>query len=191
MKLSKREKLILYLCIIVIIGSVLYVYVIEPGIDNIHNLNVKLALKQQELEKDEKLLKEKDKIEAEYKEFYKGLTNEGNINEKLANISISLESLAKKSGIKQLTNIMPLSLENEVQENGMYQQIRVQLGLESSLKALIIYIYEILNSPQLFGIQKLQIIPDNENPSVLRSQIIVTSVFINKEKANKNELLLK
>ncbi len=191
MKLKKREKIILYLCIFVTLGSLLYVYVIEPGITSARNIDTKLALKKKELKRDEDLLAKKDEIRKEYQEFYKRLTSEKTADEKFAQIFIDLEKLAKKSGIKQIITMTPLHSEDAFREDRMYQELKVQVGLESSIGALVQFMYEVLNSPHLFGIGKLQIVPDNETPSFLRSQIAVSAVFMTKKKVNKNELFIK
>lgn len=188
MKITKREKLIFYLCTIVAIGALAYVYVIEPGIINTRALKVKVATKRAELRQAEEILIKKEKIQIEYAEFWRRLTSKQTKDEKFAQIFIDLEALSKKSGVKQLTNIMPLFNEEESQGPGMYQNLSVQVALESSLEGLVNFMYEILNSPHIFGIQKLQIIPDNETPALLRSQIVITTVFIGKKIALGDDL---
>ncbi|MFH1239423.1 MAG: hypothetical protein V1653_04840, partial [bacterium] len=97
MKITRREKIIFYICLAITAGSLLYIYVIEPGMVSTRDLQTKLFLKREELRRDQEILQQKENIQTEYQEFYRRMTAKHTADEKFAQIFIDLESMAKKS----------------------------------------------------------------------------------------------
>jgi hypothetical protein len=189
MKITQREKIIFYICLAIAAGSVIYIRVIEPGMISTRDLYSRYLGKREELRRNEEILKKKEIIETDYRQFYSRVTSKQGPDEKFAQIFIDMESMAKKSGVRRLSNIMPLSNEQAMPQAGMYQELKVQLGMETSLEALVSFMYQVLNSPHMFGIEKVQIIPNPEDASILRAQIVVATVFLSRGKqVNKNEI---
>jgi len=182
MTLSKRERTILYFCIAIGVVATLYVYIIEPKIKGWKLLCEQIRTKELKLERDLRIVARQQQLERKFaniKERLKTLSS----NQRQAGLWLrQLENLAKETNI-QISNIQPLSSE----EYNFYKKSTVNLIAECDLSSLTKFLYKIQNLPQLINIETLQITPATYDASLLKVEMLISSLLLSKELDEKNE----
>jgi len=169
--LSKREKRILLLTVLVGSLSLTYIMVVEPLFKRFNELNSEIMLKKRKLQKIYALLGHKDKIEAEYEKIIKADVKDASDEEIIANILKQIETSAKDSGV-QLSNIRP----ERIRQEDYYKRLSIEVNAEAPINALFKFIYKLETSPALLKIERLQITPSRRQEGFVESTFIITKI---------------
>lgn len=173
MILQKREKIILLICLATALSAILYIFVVEPLSKKWVGVNEELKAKQTLLEKSRHLLSQKELLARELKKIQKVNYTAGTCEEYAAKFLWQLENIGRQARIKQITSVNPLPVKKEKD----YQLLQIQLSFEAELAGLVKYLYNLQNSSYSINIERLQIDNNSEDLNVLKSQILVSSVF--------------
>jgi len=93
--ISKRERYVFSITIIIIAAALLYNFVIEAGFKKWRILNNEIAVKRARMAKGIRLIKRRDSIIREYDEFYKERAIELQIEGEMADIIKFVSQIAK------------------------------------------------------------------------------------------------
>lgn len=154
MVLSKREKFSLYLMVVAILTYLIYTYGLNPTLRRLEFLQEELLNKKVRLAKGEALLKEKARIEEDYRRIEPLLDEE----EGVPNLLHRLSKMAKASGVK-ITRIRQGPYKGEESSKG----ISLELNLEGDMNALARFLHDLKNSPYLSRVDSLRIRPKQED----------------------------
>ena len=108
MALSKREKSVLYFCIILAITAGLYVFIIEPNAKRWRKLVKKIQSKELELSRDLKIAAQRQELEKKFMVVKQKLKTMSSDQEQPTLWLTQLEALAKQTQV-QISSIEPLS----------------------------------------------------------------------------------
>ena len=182
MTLAKREKAILYFCIAVGLAAALYVYIIEPKTKRWKVFTEQLQVKELKLKRDLKIAAKRQELEKKFANIKKRLEAISS-NQKQPGLWLrQLENLAKETNV-QISNMQPLSSE----EYDFYKKSTVDLIAECDLSSLTKFLYKIQNLPQLINIETLQITPATYGASLLKVEMLISSLLLSKELDEKND----
>lgn len=171
--LSRRERGILYLAIIVIIGVLSYITVIEPLWKRWQDLNNSISSKEIKLLKNLKILAQRDIIARLYDKYAENIRMKGSVEEETAVILREIENIARTSNI-YITDIKP----QKVKDMEFYKEYYVELESEGDISGLARFIYELQNSKQILKVKYLRLNPKGEAADVLKGYMVVTKILI-------------
>jgi hypothetical protein len=150
--LKKREKLILYVTLGVIILSILFNASIAPALSKNSVLNKEIGLARMRLKKYLVLLSQKEAITKKFSRFKQESNLSGRSVDSLVQTLTQLQEFAKESNIS-IIDIRPQA----AKKLDLYKEILLDLRAEGSLEGYFKFIYEIENSLALLKIKKLQL----------------------------------
>ncbi|MBU1913166.1 MAG: type 4a pilus biogenesis protein PilO [Candidatus Omnitrophica bacterium] len=164
--ISKREKYIFSITIIVIVTAFLYNFIIEAGFKKWQILNNEIAVKRAKMNKGIRLIKRRDSIIQEYNEYAKSAKN-------ISNILNDMEHQADMLGIKT-SNIKP----SQEIEKGLYKECVIELQIEGEMANIIKFVSQIAKPPILAILKKFDFSLVSQNPSVFKGTIILSKLII-------------
>lgn len=171
--LSRRERNILYLAVIVISGVLLYIVMIEPLRKKWRELNESISSKEMQLLKNQKILAQKDIIAQLYDKYAENIKMKGTVEEETAVILREIENIARTSNT-YITDIKPL----KVEDKEFYKEYSVELEAEGDISGLAKFIYDLQNSKQILKVKYLRLNPRDEASDTLKGYMIVTKILI-------------
>ncbi len=175
MILRKREKIIAIICLATAAAAALYNLVLEPAYKKWSQVSEEINAKQLLLQKSRSLLQQKEALQQEFTRLQSTTANYGNIEQYAAKVLWQMEKLSKKAEGMQITSVTPLP----VKEEKGYQFLETQINFDSDINGLVKFIYNLTSTGYLISIERLQIDNNFETPTVLKSQVLVSTVFMN------------
>lgn len=172
-QLSKRERILLFITIGVIILAGLINFIITPLSKKWRHLNNQIASLNAKLSRHMRILSLEKDIEAKYKAYADYLKVKGSNEEALALVLQEIERHARSSEVV-LTNIVPSGLESK----DFYNKFEVRMDIEGDMSSLIKFLYELQRSKHLFRILRLSITTKPGNGEILRSSLQLIKIFI-------------
>jgi hypothetical protein len=165
--LSKREQLILYSTIAVIIFSILFNFLIAPLVSRGNELNSQITYTRAKIRKYLRLLKNKERINAAYNSLSASLKFSQEKQQAIVSVLGELENLAKSSEV-YITDIRP-----DAARSSGRAEMAVNIRAEAGMPALLKFIYSLEKSASLMRIKKLQISSRMGSP-LLEGTFLVT-----------------
>jgi len=171
--LSKRERLILTLCIGIIALSILYAFVLEPFVNMWSGLNSEIESARLKLKKSTEILKRRREIAERYKNLSGYIKPQsGSDEEEIAQLLSEIEKLANTSNVR-ITDIKPKA----ARRSGYYKIYVVEVESEGNISTFTKFIYEIQNSPQLLKVKKLSLNMKGITDNLLKADILITKIL--------------
>lgn len=171
-RLSKKEKVILYITVTLVSLTLLDRLIISPVFSKIRLLNKEIQDMETNIKVNLRILAQKDKILTEsvkYSSFLGDSKNSG--DEQVTSVLREIESLANKSSV-YLVDMKPGS----AKESGASKKILINLNCEAQMEQLIDFMYNIESSDNLLSIEKYQLAPKSKESSVAKCSISVSKV---------------
>jgi hypothetical protein len=150
--LNKREKIVLYTTVGIIIFSIAFNLFIEPTLSRNETLNKEINIARLKLNKYLKLLSQKEYIQDKYKKFSASLKLSGSGEDTFVGVLSEIESLAKASNIRIL-DVRPQS----PKILDLYKENLIELRTEGQIEGYLKFIYNIENSLSLLKIRRFQL----------------------------------
>jgi hypothetical protein len=150
--LAKREKIILYVTVGIIMFSIIFNLFIEPNLSRNENLNKEINIARLKLNKYLKLLSQKEYIQDKYNKFSASLNLSGSGEDTFVGALSEIESLAKASNIRIL-DVRPQS--QKILD--LYKENLVELRTEGQIEGYLKFIYNMENSLSLLKIKRFQL----------------------------------
>lgn len=171
--LSKREKLILYSCIGIIVLSILYAFILEPFVSMWSELNREIESARLKLRKSTEIVKRRLEIAERYKNLSGYIkAQRGSDEEEIAQLLSEIEKLANTSNIR-ITDIKPKA----ARISGYHKIYVVEVESEGNISTFTKFIYEIQNSPQLLKVKKLSLNMKGITDNLLKADIVITKIL--------------
>ena len=150
--LKKRERIILYFTLGVIIFSVVFNFLIYPGLTENNNLNNEIIVARLKLLKYMGVLSQKEEIQQVYAQLSpsQGISEEN--QDTFVALLAELESLARAANIR-IIDIRPQALA----KTSSVKEILVDLRSEGNAEGYLKFIYGLENSLFLLRVKKIQI----------------------------------
>lgn len=170
--MKKREIILLVITVAIALGSLSYVYVLEPYLKS-SVVSDSVALRyQQYLD----LLNNQKQINEQAEQIFGSDYWKSDPEEQQIALQIYIEEIARSSGIRQVRSIYPLTINDKKESRSV--DISLQIDLECSIRALTKLLYKIGTSNVPLQIKKLQIFSETGNPNLVRSNIEVASLWM-------------
>jgi ribosomal protein S10 len=171
--LSQREKRLFYLTAGLIASLFIYRFVINPIVVNWMGLDKRIGAGGLKLEKSQKILNLKGRIQRDYERYASSVKMSGSEEEEMAKFLTEIESLARSSSV-HISGIKPLP----IKKVDFYKKYVVELEAEGDIKQVSKFIYDIQNSQQLLKIDKFSLGTKGAGTNLLKCNILVSKVLI-------------
>lgn len=172
-RLSKRERYILWVCVTVVLFSLLYNFVLEPAVGRWKSLGRELLAQRVKLEKNLRVIARKELARQDYERYAANVRQKGSDEEEMASLLREVETLASASGV-HITDIKP----RPVKDMEFYKRFVIEVESEAGIRELTRFIYQLQKSQQLLKVQKLRISAKGERTTALKSTMLITRVLI-------------
>ncbi len=174
-QLSRRERLILYACIIVIISAIFYSLVVEKIINTWSNLNLKIVRAEKELFKNHRLIRKEKDISDEYEKYISYMKSDpARENEEMASsILVEIETLARKNNVTT-TDIKPLG----VKSIDFYKNYIFEVSAEASIEHLTKFIYDMQTSSKILIVEHLSLTAKKSGSDILHAEMRIVHASI-------------
>ena len=171
MKLNKRERLIFYLCISLILVAILGKAVFRPLSDKLATLNQEIRSKEVELMKGLRVDGQRDQILKEYKSYEGYLKVEGSDEEIISEFLREIEKLGRESAVS-LLDIKPQS----TNKRAIFKEYIIEVRLEAPMKDIVGFLYRLNNSSLLLKVEKLVLSLKEENSDILKTNMLISGI---------------
>jgi type II secretory pathway component PulM len=169
--LSKRERLIFYATVAVIIFAVLFNLLLAPLLSKNSELSRSVNYSREKLKKYLRLISQKESILKQYKAIMPNIDlQEITQQDTLVSSLSELEAMAKNAGVR-ITDLRPQQ-KSLGKEAG---QVLIEMRAEASLAAYLKFIYALENSLTLLKISKFQL-TSKPNAAVLEGSFTITNL---------------
>lgn len=173
-KLSKKEKTILYVVIIVVSLAVLDHFMLKPTLERLDTLDEKIDLLRDDLRRDKEVLYNKDLIQSEYKNREAYMKVELTEAGQEAKLKEEIDRLAKASGVilEETSSLATVKKENyikyvdKVECNGKREQVTRFLYALTDHDSMILLI------------EKIEIRPEKPQSDTFECSITVSNIAV-------------
>ncbi|UCC95460.1 MAG: type 4a pilus biogenesis protein PilO [Candidatus Omnitrophota bacterium] len=170
--LSKREKLILYIALVLFVCVLAFNFLLTPLIEKLTKINQEIEQKAFLLKRHYRLMRKGKNLLPQYENYKekleKGITSE----ELVATLFEEIEVSAKKFGVI-IEKIKPQPIE----EKEGYKEVSLEVELVGKLGPIFQFINKLENSPSFIKVSALRLLPQPRSSSQLRCRISLTKLF--------------
>ncbi len=150
---TKREKLILYITVAIIIFSFFFSVFIMPILAKDEALDKEISAAKIKLHRYLRLIAQKDYIHDKYKKLSGQAIGDAAMGENISGGILSdLQNLAKASGIR----IIDIRSQ-EPKKTALYKEMIIDLRLEGAMEDYLKFVYNLENSLLLLRVKRIQI----------------------------------
>ncbi len=172
-QLSDREKRLLYITVLTISMTLLYLYCIEPLWIYWQGLDSKIERCTKQLSRNKIILSRASTIATNYGSYEKKLKFEGSDQEKTAQILKEIENSATQNGV-HINDIKP----QQIKDKDFYKFYVIELEAESDIVSLSKFIYDLQISQQALRVTRIQTSIRTSKPGLLKTEMLVTKILI-------------
>lgn len=171
-KLSKKERLILYVVIFIVSLVMLDRLIVSPVLSKMNSLDKEIKKKEAEIKKDLRIVARKDRILAENVKYSSFLDVFESKEDQAASSLKEIEDYADKASV-YLVDMKPSS----VKESGASKKYLINLNCEAQMEQLISFMYNIENSKELLTIERFQVSPKARGSSVAKCNMVISKTI--------------
>jgi hypothetical protein len=172
-RLSKREKLVLNLTVLVISLTLLDRMIINPITFKMRSLNKEIQEEMTSIKKNIRLVAQKETIRSEAGKYDSYVSSSKSEEEEITSALKEIENLANKSSV-YLIDMKPGGLK----ETSSTKKYLINLNLEAQMEQLTDFMYEIESSNWMFTIEKYQIGPKSKDSSVAKCSMTISKMVL-------------
>ncbi|MEW6009412.1 MAG: type 4a pilus biogenesis protein PilO [Candidatus Omnitrophota bacterium] len=171
-KLSKREKIFLYITAGLIAGSLGFKFIFEPLLRLSDRLNQKLKVSQSQLRRLQRLSSGKP-IKEDYELSLASIKMAKSADAEMARLFGEIESMAKDAGVNIL-NLRP----QEIEDKKVYKKFSLELKSEGTSKQILQFVFLIESSPLLLKIDRFQLAANASSKGLLSASLTLSRLAI-------------
>jgi len=152
--LSKREKIIFYITVSIVVIGLAFNFIIAPILNKNDEINKELNLASAKLMKYMRLLSQKDLIQNKYKDFSAAFKVSDKKENRMVEALSALEALAKGANMR-IIDLRPQGASRGALSG--YKEALIDLKTEGSMENYLKFIYDLESSLSLLRIKKFQL----------------------------------
>lgn len=171
--LSKRERQILFCCLIVLGIYCFFNMIWKPLVRLGEELKQKRGTDETVLEKELKVIAKGKEIVPEYNRYLNSFGQKRSDEEQMSYVISAIESLSNQNNVR-VSEMKP----RKVRKVDFYNIFSVSLTMEGSLQEIIQFVYVLQNPPHYFQIEAIRIEKKSMQDTMLQSQLLLSRKFI-------------
>lgn len=174
MKLTKREGILFYATIVVIMLALMQRFAFRSLGDRLQTLNRDILIQEKALRKSLRTYNLRERILDDYRRYGEYLRTEGSDEEITARLLREIEKLARKSKV-YIVDIKPQS----PKEASYYKKFVIEVHTETTMQDLVKFLYYLHKSPLPLRAEKLVLgIEKQAHPVLLKGVMIIDAIFL-------------
>ena len=181
-KISKREKIVVYVTAAVVIALLFDRVVLSQVMHKINTVNREIQVQEKKLQNALYILSQERSITNEHKKYTQEVRQKYSDEEEKSQLNSEIVDLAKKAGVF-LADIQTRSIE----EKELYNKYTVEIELESKISFLADFIYQLEKSPHLLRIEKFYLAPREKKEEILKAEMTITGILLAERTSEKVE----
>lgn len=170
--MSKREKIILAVACAAICASIFYNFVFDPFIKKWLTIDTRIVAKQVKLQKDIKILSRQQYIKKEYQNYAPLTKGSRSDDQHMADILSEIEGLGRKTNV-YITVLKPQA----IKETGLCKKFTAAVELDTTVKDLAAFFYEVGNSAKILKIDSAEIIAKPGQKDSIKAYLLISSIL--------------
>lgn len=173
MDLKQKNIYILYI-VGIVAGCLLVVKVVfSPFHIRLSGLSQEVMVEEARFKKGVSLVENKKGIEEEYKKYASYFSIQGfSDEESVANFLKEVEKVSRETGMV----VLDMKPAKDAQADKFSKQYQIKIKAEAGMEQLVKFLYKLSESPLLFSVEKLTLIPKAENSPVLGISMTIVGV---------------
>ncbi len=175
--LSKREKGVFSLCMMLIACALLYTLILEPIGKKWVRLNKEIQIKRMSLMKNIRAVKNRKKVFFEYEIYADRVKRKGSDEKEIAKIFREIESAARNNHVRIL-NMKPVPFISKLGEMEGYKKLAVEVECEAQMSSLVQFIYKLQTCSQMLKVEQINLKAKEMNSNIIRSKLSIGKILI-------------
>jgi len=173
MKFTKREKIIFYFCISLVLIMILQQIVFSPLTNKLAGLNQEIQAREISMMKGLRIDGRRDQIIKEYKSYDGYLKIKGSDEEAISEFLREIEKLGRESAVS-LLDIKPQSTNKRT----IFKEYMIEARAEATMKGVIDFLYRLNNSSLLLKVEKIVLNLKEENSDILKINMLISGIVL-------------
>ena len=172
--LSKREKRIAVVTLVVVVVTFAYGFIIEPISKRWFELEREITQKTQILEKDSRILSMRKKIASDYASYAAYAKSTKKEEEEMAQILTEIESISRRSSC-HIVNVNPQGVKNI----GPYKEALVDVTTESDISQFANFLYSVeASKDMILKVKRFTLSSKSSQEGILRGSLLIAKVLL-------------
>lgn len=172
-RLSRRNKFISYIVIVVMAGFLLNKVLLRPVMKRLDMINEDIVLQERKLENSLSLLLKEDLLAKRYEEITGSVAQGKSDDEETACLLSEIEKLAKECSVF-ISDIKSIPVENIES----YRKYTVTIEAESEIPYLVDFLYRLEKSSRMLRVRNFSLTSKEKESGILKGQITITQILI-------------
>jgi hypothetical protein len=172
-RLSKRERIIVYLLLAAISFLLFDRVVLAPIGKRMDTLNNEIISQEKKLIRSMHIVQQEESIINEYNEYTKQLNQARSDEGEITVFQKSVEELTKKANLSVI-NMQP----SEVEKAGLYKKYAIKLDAEATAVQLTDFLYQLERDSQLMRVSEFSLSQSRGSSSVLKIYMLITKITL-------------
>ena len=173
--LSKREKIAVFGCVLLVGAAVFYNFGVEPFVGYWGVLHSEARAKKEAFRKDVRILASRHALQKTYLKYSKYLNSKKDEGEAIAEVLEYLETVSQKDSCF-ITNIKPAG----IKDLGTHKEILIDISSEASVHSFLNFLYHVENaSDMLLKVKRFTLSAKSGQPGTLKGSFLIGKVSIN------------
>lgn len=172
-RLSKREKLIALVVLVLALCFVVYNFILDPMLKKISSLNSDIEAQEIKLKKNIKIISQEAQVAGQYKQYSDLMKLKTSEEQAMAKLLSEIEAVAQGINIRIL-DMKP----QKIKTIDFYKNFSVAFTIDGQLKDITQFLYSLQNLPHLIKVDKLQLEKESVYQPELKASLQVSKVLI-------------
>lgn len=173
-RLSKREKVVVYVATFIISVTLIDRIVFSPLVSRMEKLDKEIEAQERLIKKNTHIVNQKKVIEKENEIYATYSVRAASDEEEVASLLKTIENFASESEV-QIIDIKP---RKSTSEGEMTKKYIIDLNCEASIKKMITFMHGIDSSNLLLRVERFNAIPKSKGSAMLRFNISISKTVV-------------
>ncbi|MFH1691530.1 MAG: GspMb/PilO family protein [Candidatus Omnitrophota bacterium] len=173
MNLKEKNIYILYIVGVVLGGLAVLKIVFSPFHAKLSSLSRDVILQESRFKKGVSLIENKKAIEDEYKNYASYFSLQGYSDEEaVANFLKEVEKVSRETGL----TVLDMKSQKDAETDKFSKQYQIKIKAEANMEELVKFLYKLSESPLLFSVERLILVPKGEDSAVIGVSMTIVGV---------------
>jgi Tfp pilus assembly protein PilO len=172
-KFSSKEKIGLLIAGSFMSFALLDRLMISPINSKLKQINQDIKISEKQLAMELRNVSQKETVTAQYQKYVRHPQPNGPDEEKMTAMLSAVEDLARESGTL-LLDIKP----QPPKPANVYKEYNITLEAEGEMEALVKFLYQINNSPQLLRVETLRLNLKDKDSKTVKASVLISKISL-------------
>ena len=172
-ELSRREKIIFMVCIVLVGLYGVVQFVVRPFKERQETIDQKIYASERRLEKNQHVIKAAQDADRQYAAIFKMLRQSGSDDAERSAMLSTIQDIANQTGVN-IANMQP----QKVLSKEFYKEFSVQLMVEGSWSSIVQFLHHVQDQPNYFDIEETNLEKNSTNNASIRGRLTLSRMRV-------------